>query len=324
MHTRRAKDSLKGGALFQRRVVGGDEDNKRVAGGCHTQARPQTHSRTHTQTNTQTHAPPAQVCVGDEQLPLGCATSAIISVISIRRDGEGRVGLRFLRPHGAVAGPFEVTSLVRKGAACASGVVRAGDWFCAVNGKGVSALTDAAVAALFKGASWTDLTLSLCARPHKSEDGAKAEGVVVLQEQESRGVERGTEVDVSEMTELGCAASTLKCSKAMAALDESKVYDTDPDGSDHCHGLDHRLTPSHLHSHFTDYCLILTCAYTSLSRIELKLNRTLNQEALSNLLLQTTQREAEASGDTSGGHTDLLGDDMLGDMLGGLLEVVCV
>jgi hypothetical protein len=54
------------------------------------------------------------------------------------------------------------------------------------------------------------------------------------------------------------------------------------------------------------------------------MNRTLNQEALSKLL-QTTQQEAETSGgDTSGGHTHLLGDDMLGDMLGGFLEVVCV
>jgi hypothetical protein len=277
MHTRRAKESLKGGGgtLFQRREVGGDEDKKGVAGGYHKQAQPQTHSRTQTQTNTQTQAPPAQVCVGDvKQLTFGCATSVIISVISIRRDGEGRVGLRFLRPHGAVVGPFEVTSLVRKGAACASGVVRAGDWFCAVNGQDVSALTDAAVAALFKGASWTDLTLSLCARPHEREDGAKAGGVVVLQEQEGGGVERGTEVDVSEMTELGCAASTQKCSKAIAALDETKVYDTDdtdPHHSDHCHGLDHRLTPSHLHSLTTLTTASFSLAHTRRCR-GLKLN----------------------------------------------------
>jgi len=248
MHTRRAKGG--GGTLFQRRVVGGDKDNKGVAGGYHTQEQPQTHSRTHTQTHTQTNPPPAQVCVEDEQLTFGCATSVITSVISIRRDGEGRVGLRFLRPHGAVAGPFEVTTLVRKGAACASGVVRAGDWFCAVNGQDVSALTEAAVAALFKGASRTDLTLSLCARPHKSEDEAEVGGVEVLKEQEGWRGERGTEMDVSELTELACAASTLKCSKALAALDESKVYAADHHCTHHCYALDHRLTPSRFVTHF--------------------------------------------------------------------------
>ena len=96
-------------------------------------------------------------------------TSAVPTfVVSIRRNGKGLLGLRFLRPQGA-AGPYKVISLVPGGAACASGVVRAGDWFCAVNGQDVSALADAGVAALFEGAPGTNLTLTLYARPHKAD-----------------------------------------------------------------------------------------------------------------------------------------------------------
>ena len=87
-----------------------------------------------------------------------------MSTVSIKRDGEGRVGLRFLRPNGASSGPFEIASLVPKGAAAQSRAVVVGDMFSAVNGQDVSALSDAAVAALFKGPPFSSLTLSLCAK----------------------------------------------------------------------------------------------------------------------------------------------------------------
>ena len=87
-----------------------------------------------------------------------------MSAVSIKRDGDGRVGLWFQRPNGASSGPFEIASLVPKGAAAQSRAVVVGDMFSAVNGQDVSALSDAAVAALFKGPPFSSLTLSLCAK----------------------------------------------------------------------------------------------------------------------------------------------------------------
>ena len=86
-----------------------------------------------------------------------------MSAVSIKRDGDGRVGLWFERPNGASSGPFEITSLVPEGAADQSRVVKVGDMFSAVNGQDVCALSDAAVAALFKGPPSVSLTLNLCA-----------------------------------------------------------------------------------------------------------------------------------------------------------------
>ena len=86
-----------------------------------------------------------------------------MSAVSIKRDGDGRVGLWFQRPNGASSGPFEITSLVPEGAADQSRVVKVGDMFSAVNGQDVCALSDAAVAALFKGPPSVSLTLNLCA-----------------------------------------------------------------------------------------------------------------------------------------------------------------
>jgi hypothetical protein len=83
----------------------------------------------------------------------------------IVRADDGTVGLRFLRSGGATAGPFEVTRLVPQGAAERSGAVEVGEYFRAVNGWDVTALDDAAVAGLFRGAPGTTLTLLLCDGP---------------------------------------------------------------------------------------------------------------------------------------------------------------
>ena len=87
-----------------------------------------------------------------------------MSTVSIKRDREGRVGLYFLRPNRASSGPFEITSLVPRGAADQSRAVQVADMFSAVNGQDVSSLSDAAVAVLCKGPPSVSLTLSLCAK----------------------------------------------------------------------------------------------------------------------------------------------------------------
>ena len=71
--------------------------------------------------------------------------------ISIMRAQDGSVGLKFARPVGVKTGPFEVTRLVPGSAAHLSGVVRAGNFFCAVNGRDVCALTSEDVKVLFFG-----------------------------------------------------------------------------------------------------------------------------------------------------------------------------
>jgi len=80
--------------------------------------------------------------------------------ISITRDAHGRVGLRFARPHGAFRGPFEITSLVRGGAAERSDVRLVGFLFVAVDGGDVESIDDDAVAALLRGAPYTTFTLT--------------------------------------------------------------------------------------------------------------------------------------------------------------------
>jgi len=83
----------------------------------------------------------------------------------IVRAEDGSVGLSFLRSGGATAGPFEVTRLVPQSAAERSRAVEVGDHFRAVDGRDVTALDDAAVAGLFRGAPGTTLTLLLCDGP---------------------------------------------------------------------------------------------------------------------------------------------------------------
>ena len=79
--------------------------------------------------------------------------------VAIVRADDGSVGLRFLRRGDATSRPFRVTRLVPQSAAEQSGVVMAGDHFRAVDGRDVTALDDAAVAALFRGAPGTPCTL---------------------------------------------------------------------------------------------------------------------------------------------------------------------
>ncbi len=86
------------------------------------------------------------------------------TAVIVRAD-DGSVGLSFLRSGGASAGPFEVTRLVPQSAAERSRAVEVGDHFRAVDGRDVTALDDAAVAGLFRGAPGTTLKLLLCDGP---------------------------------------------------------------------------------------------------------------------------------------------------------------
>ena len=83
----------------------------------------------------------------------------------IVRAEDGSVGLSFMRFGGATAGPFVVTRLVPQSAAERSQAVEVGDHFRAVDGRDVTALDDAAVAGLFRGAPGTTLELLLCDGP---------------------------------------------------------------------------------------------------------------------------------------------------------------
>ena len=89
------------------------------------------------------------------------------------------MGIRFKRPEGAISGPIEVTSVLPNSAAERSGQLRAGDFFCAIDGQDVSTFDDKAVAGLFRGAPSTTYTLSLCAWPvgrTKKYGGLRADG----------------------------------------------------------------------------------------------------------------------------------------------------
>jgi len=119
-----------------------------------------------------------------------------VRTAEIVRADDGSVGVRFLRSGGATAGPFEVTSLVPQGAAERSGAVEVGDHFRAVNGRDVTALDDAAVAGLFRGAPGTTLTLLLC------------DGPASLHKRASEGTSRpGTPRPVELRVELPVASS---------------------------------------------------------------------------------------------------------------------
>ncbi len=97
-----------------------------------------------------------------------------VCTAEIVRADDGSVGVRFLRSGGATAAPFEVTRLVPQGTDEQSGAVEIGDHFRAVNGRDVTALDDAAVAGLFRGAPGTTLTLLLCDGPASLHKRASA------------------------------------------------------------------------------------------------------------------------------------------------------
>jgi ankyrin repeat protein len=141
----------------------------------------------------------------------------------IVRADDGTVGLRFLRSGGATAGPFQVTRLVPQGAAERSGAVEVGEHFRAVNGWDVTALDDAAVAGLFRGAPGTTLTLLLCDGPvslnkRASEDQASEANLKEIEELEGEeygqkrsalhiASEKGLESAVAKLLSLGADAA---------------------------------------------------------------------------------------------------------------------
>jgi len=81
--------------------------------------------------------------------------------VSIMRAKDGLVGMKFARQFGVETGPFGVTRIDPGSAAELSGVVRVGDFICAVKGRDVCALTSESVAGLCLGAPSTPLILTL-------------------------------------------------------------------------------------------------------------------------------------------------------------------
>jgi hypothetical protein len=85
--------------------------------------------------------------------------------VTLARGTDGSAGIRFKRPQGTTIGPSEVRGVLPNSEAERSGLLRAGDFFFAIDGCDVSKLDDKAIAALFRGVPSTTYTLSLCARP---------------------------------------------------------------------------------------------------------------------------------------------------------------
>jgi hypothetical protein len=84
--------------------------------------------------------------------------------LTLARGTDGSAGIRFKRPQGTTIGPSEVREVLPNSEAERSGLLRAGDFFFAIDGRGVSNLDDKEIASLFRGAPSTTYTLSLCAR----------------------------------------------------------------------------------------------------------------------------------------------------------------
>jgi hypothetical protein len=116
------------------------------------------------------------------------------TTVTIVRAVDGSVGMRFLRPQGATCGPFQVSSMVPNSAAERSGAIQVGDCFCAVDGRDVSTLDDAAVAGLLRGVPLAAFTLSLCAGPPRcSPKGSSSKRAALPQAEGENEEKRGLE-----------------------------------------------------------------------------------------------------------------------------------
>ena len=101
----------------------------------------------------------------------------------------------------------QVTGLVPSGAAERSEAVKPGDLFHAVDGKDVTSLTDAQVAALCFGTPNTPLTLTLCGKAPPSQ-GKLYQGYQVLLRSDRSG---GVRASPCKMTRRPGSAQSRRC-----------------------------------------------------------------------------------------------------------------
>eukprot|EP00802_Teleaulax_amphioxeia_P016013 Tamp_16119.p1 GENE.Tamp_16119~~Tamp_16119.p1 ORF type:complete len:487 (+),score=66.75 Tamp_16119:216-1463(+) len=109
--------------------------------------------------------------------------------LKIERGSGGSVGLTFRRPKGSATGPFEIMDVKANGPAKSSGLEK-GDYFCAVDGVDICALTMKEVATIFDGKPGAPLELTLCLASSSPIASVARESVGPIKEGEARSVER--------------------------------------------------------------------------------------------------------------------------------------